>query len=113
MAVVTARLRCTASPGPCPRGGLGDRKRSEALARVAGLGVGQLPLRGIVRGGEVGPERDLRDVGDSRPPKPVAQVRLLVVRPEAWWPPRTVDSAGVEDGGLLVAQQARIASLGI
>src|SRR4051812_30230255 len=95
----------------CPSLWSGGRGRLEALAGVAGVGVGPLAVGVGVGGGEVRAELDGGDVVDPGPAQPVVQVRRLEVLAERRGTPGAVDGAGVDDGRLLAGEQAGVTGL--
>src|SRR6201991_2983269 len=86
---------------------------SETFAEVAGLHVGELSSVVGVGGREVGPEGDRGVVGDAGPVEPRVEVGLLEIVAECGAVGRSVDRAGVYDGGLLAGEQTGVAGVGI
>src|SRR5690606_34178093 len=86
---------------------------SEALAQFPRLGVRRAASGLGVGGGEVRAELDRADVGDPGPAQPALQERGLVVGPERRRAAVPVHGAGVDDGGLLAAQETRVPAFGI
>src|SRR5579883_2241323 len=95
------------------RGTAPPARRSEGLAYGPGLLMGGAAAARSVGRGEVGPEVNRRDVVDAGPAQPVLEEGGLEILAEGVAASRSVDGAGVDDGGLLAGQQARVAALGL
>src|SRR5215469_6450982 len=83
--------------------------RSKSLGGFASGGVGSLPARLGVGGGEIGPELNLGDIGDAGPGQPGAEVGSLEIGAERCRAPGAVDGAGVDDNGPPAREQPGVA----